>query len=467
MENCKRLILVFVVFPFSFLLAQDTWIQSYQPFGLGYYVVEDVLVCSDGGYAINGWYEDEWELEQWAFIMKADSEGNLEWATKDTANGTFYAESHAMVETDDGGFLVASRTLAGPATLTKFNSSGDIIWNEPVYDCWVRSMDKTNDGNIILAGYSMQLYKPEIKKITQEGVELWSNTFTIEGYNDFGRFNSVISSSDGGYILTGYLLSDLTQYDILVMKTDVNGDSLWARTYDAYGGGDFGQSITEDNEGEIMCTGKISHSGTRGFLWLLDENGETYWIEEVDTAIGYGHYSITSSGTEFIAITYDLDDNTIIYYFDNSYNILWDNAYPGHTGNGDKSVHILDDGIIFSNYTGYGGSDNNYINLIKTDSIGNVVSVNDEIIISTDYKLSNYPNPFNPTTTIKFELPINIRKSILEIFNVKGQIIDSFALNENQNSLQWNAEDYSSGIYLYHIRSDNQIFATNKMVLLK
>ena len=233
---------IFLFSAFCFLLstfglsADDTWIQSYQPFGLGYYVVEDVIVCSDGGYAINGWYEDEWEFEQWAFIMKADSEGNLEWATKDTANGTFYAESHAMVETDDGGFWVASRTLAGPATLTKFSSIGEIVWNDPDYDYEILSMDKTIDDNIIVAGYSIQLGKPVIRKINQEGEELLSNTFTIEGYSFYGKINSVKSSSDGGYLLTGFIMPEEGNSDILVIKTDANGDSLWARTYDGGGG---------------------------------------------------------------------------------------------------------------------------------------------------------------------------------------------------------------------------------------
>ena len=96
--------------------------------------------------------------------MKTDFNGNLEWATKDTVNGNYYAESHAVVETDDGGFLVASQTLAGPGTLTKLNSIGDIVWNEPDYDCWIKSMDKTDDGNIILAGYSFTNNKPENPK---------------------------------------------------------------------------------------------------------------------------------------------------------------------------------------------------------------------------------------------------------------------------------------------------------------
>ena len=38
------------------LFAQDTWMKTYQPFGDVDYYVEDVLVCSDGGYAINGYY---------------------------------------------------------------------------------------------------------------------------------------------------------------------------------------------------------------------------------------------------------------------------------------------------------------------------------------------------------------------------------------------------------------------------
>ena len=82
--------------------------------------------------------------------------------------------------------------------------------------------------------------------------------------------------------------------------------------------------------------------------------------------------------------------------------------------------------------------------------------------------LSNYPNPFNPTTTIKFEnmVPGKIR---IDIFNITGQFVETFYHQQTPvglHKVQFDGEDLSSGVYFYRISSNN--FAkTKKMILLK
>ena len=85
----------------------------------------------------------------------------------------------------------------------------------------------------------------------------------------------------------------------------------------------------------------------------------------------------------------------------------------------------------------------------------------------------NYPNPFNPTTTIRFDLPKATDVSIL-IFNVLGQkikTIDMSQINPGYHSIVWNAtNDYGSqvgaGMYFYQLRTDDFV-KTKKMILLK
>ncbi|MEC8689547.1 MAG: T9SS type A sorting domain-containing protein, partial [Candidatus Neomarinimicrobiota bacterium] len=85
----------------------------------------------------------------------------------------------------------------------------------------------------------------------------------------------------------------------------------------------------------------------------------------------------------------------------------------------------------------------------------------------------NYPNPFNPTTTIRFDLPKATDVSIL-IFNVLGQkikTIDMSQINPGYHSVVWNAtNDYgsqvSAGMYFYQLRT-NDFVKTKKMILLK
>ncbi len=66
----------------------------------------------------------------------------------------------------------------------------------------------------------------------------------------------------------------------------------------------------------------------------------------------------------------------------------------------------------------------------------------------------NYPNPFNPTTTIQFDLPMEALVT-LKIYNVLGQematILDRQDMNEGTQEVQFNANEFSSGIYFYRI----------------
>ena len=86
-----------------------------------------------------------------------------------------------------------------------------------------------------------------------------------------------------------------------------------------------------------------------------------------------------------------------------------------------------------------------------------------------DYKLEqNFPNPFNPKTTIRYELPQDGLVSI-EVFDILGQKIRTL-LNEfkkaDRYELEFNGDNLSSGVYLYSIRV-NDFIETKKMILLK
>ncbi|UCC44154.1 MAG: S8 family peptidase [Candidatus Zixiibacteriota bacterium] len=79
----------------------------------------------------------------------------------------------------------------------------------------------------------------------------------------------------------------------------------------------------------------------------------------------------------------------------------------------------------------------------------------------------NFPNPFNPTTTISFELP---RRSDyqLTIFNVLGRTVHTECGNAPAGKVRivWNAEEQASGVYFYRVEAGEQS-STRKMLLLK
>ena len=80
----------------------------------------------------------------------------------------------------------------------------------------------------------------------------------------------------------------------------------------------------------------------------------------------------------------------------------------------------------------------------------------------------NYPNPFNPTTNIKFQLP-NSGFVKLTVIDMLGREVETL-INENLNAgtynADWNASNYSSGVYLYKIQAGD-FSEIKKMVLVK
>ncbi|MDP8202537.1 MAG: T9SS type A sorting domain-containing protein, partial [Candidatus Tenebribacter burtonii] len=89
-------------------------------------------------------------------------------------------------------------------------------------------------------------------------------------------------------------------------------------------------------------------------------------------------------------------------------------------------------------------------------------------------QLSNYPNPFNPTTTISFSIQ-NDSEVNLSIYNIKGQKINTLAHNEftkGNHSVIWNGIDennnlVSSGVYLYKLNVNGKFESMKKCILLK
>ena len=77
----------------------------------------------------------------------------------------------------------------------------------------------------------------------------------------------------------------------------------------------------------------------------------------------------------------------------------------------------------------------------------------------------NYPNPFNPITNIKFDVQNN-ETAILTIFNIKGQIVENINFTSGTHNFEWDAQNKSSGIYYYQLKSSSYT-NTRKMILLK
>jgi len=90
--------------------------------------------------------------------------------------------------------------------------------------------------------------------------------------------------------------------------------------------------------------------------------------------------------------------------------------------------------------------------------------------LPSDYFLGqNYPNPFNPSTQIMFSTKITGNAS-LEVYNLLGQrvatLFNDIATANTLYSIQFDAENLASGVYLYSLRTQNGI-EVKKMCLIR
>ena len=107
----------------------------------------------------------------------------------------------------------------------------------------------------------------------------------------------------------------------------------------------------------------------------------------------------------------------------------------------------------------------------------------DDILCYKTELIGNYPNPFNPTTTIEFTTENTEKNTEIIIYNLKGQIIRQYSIFPDQSqapywagniqsSIVWDGTDdsnqpVSSGIYFYQLKAGNEFSETKLMLLLK
>jgi len=83
--------------------------------------------------------------------------------------------------------------------------------------------------------------------------------------------------------------------------------------------------------------------------------------------------------------------------------------------------------------------------------------------------IGNFPNPYNitkdPFTTIRFSIKEGVEKAVLTIYNTKGQLLEEQVFHSGDDSFDWNADKYNSGIYLYKLETDHYSEVKKMMVI--
>jgi hypothetical protein len=85
-----------------------------------------------------------------------------------------------------------------------------------------------------------------------------------------------------------------------------------------------------------------------------------------------------------------------------------------------------------------------------------------------DIQVSVFPNPFNATTTIQFEVPIGVSRVSLQLINVLGQTVHSFERYVTPGTMSFTLDgwDLSTGIYFLRVQA-RDLQATTKLMVLR
>ncbi|MFA4890892.1 MAG: hypothetical protein WC604_00860 [Candidatus Gracilibacteria bacterium] len=247
--------------------------------GSDYDMADSIQQTSDGGYIIAGGTISKGVGKMDAWILKLDSKGELEWDK--TFGGSEIDTAVSIQQTTDGGYIAAGWTNLkdtgnNNAWILKLNSNGDLDWNKTFggnIDTYAGSIQQTNDGGYIIAGEIGNL-NAWVFKLDLDGNLIWDKTFG--GSDDWGWALEIQQTTNGGYVVVGKTVSKSTgNEDAWIFKLDSNGNLLWDKTF---GGeyGDHAHSIQQTNDGGyIVAAGTNSKGAGDWDAWVLklDSNG--------------------------------------------------------------------------------------------------------------------------------------------------------------------------------------------------
>jgi hypothetical protein len=256
------------------------WSKTYGGSGtdFGYYVKQ----TTDNGYIIGGYTESFGAILKDAFIIKTDSNGNLLWSKMFGEGLSEYC--YAVDETSDGRYV-----LVYSKGLIKVDSIGNLVWSKK-YNANLYFFQKTNDEGFILVGdkdSSVAYNQACLIKTDSSGNILWSKKY-FDGETGYGK--SVIQTSDGGYMSTGYtrLISSSAIVGHII-KTDSSGNLIWLKQFSNPNGSSHGWSVIETDDGGFAISGDAYHyppNTEDSYLMKLSSNGNLIWSRRIGTLVG-------------------------------------------------------------------------------------------------------------------------------------------------------------------------------------
>ena len=400
----------------SLSAAQTKWWRTYggPNDDVGYAVQQ----TSDSGYVVTGQTCSRGDPFGDVYLIKTNSQGDTLWTR--SYGGAHGDLGKSVQQTADGGYIIAGGTASlGPGIpafdnvyLIKTNVSGDTLWTRAyggMNQDAANSVQQTSDSGYIVAGVTFSFGDSNgdiyLLKTNSQGDTLWTRTY---GGTKADIGTSVQQTLDGGYIVTGITMSfGAGSYDVYLVKTDAQGDTLWTRTYGG-GSADMGYSVQQTTDRGYIVAGFTASSGTgSGDVYLVktDSIGDTLWTRTYGgDSLDYGECARPTADGGYIIVGYTGavgSGDVYLVKTNASGDTLWTRTHGGmNTDLGYSVQQTADGGYIMAGYTqsfGAGGQD---IYLIKTDASGIGVSEPLTRRLAGPTRLLVQPNPFTSVARV-------------------------------------------------------------------
>lgn len=424
-------------------------------------------------------------------LIKYSKEGSLLWIKRFVNDDSTSADPKALCIDDSSNLYVTGivfRNYDYDYATVKYNKNGEFKWSK-LYHC---------------AHYNSPLsiyYKNNFIYITGTTDQVYGNTlkYNINGeliwITNFSSLGKKILVDDSNYIYIGGQSYINVYYNIFATsKYDSSGGLLWSKTYKSnnwYMPYAYLKDIAIE-KGDVYVTGICASdsSTTGGDYTTIKYNsyGDSIWTRIYKSLYYISHdnaASLISDKCENVYVTGSTDSCTPLNKFttikyDSSGSLKWVTKFPVGFGFAnyfaqfiriDTSENIY---VIGTNRINEIGYDIFILKYSTTTNISNISSV----IPNSSILYQNFPNPFNQTTKIRYQIGSteNIKSKtkngliVLKVYNILGKEVATL-VDQKQNAgvyeVIFDAENLSTGIYFYRLIANGNILNTKKLILIK
>jgi hypothetical protein len=243
------------------------------------------------------------------------------------------------------------------------------------------SVIQTHDSHYLLVGYTSSFGAGGedyyLIKADLNGDTLWTRTYGGQSYD---RAYSVIQASDLDYVIAGFTESfGVGGSDVYLIKTDSDGDTLWTKTYGDVEN-DCGYAVIETPDGGYAITGfTCGIGGANVYLIKTDSLGDTLWTKTYGGAeLDDGRSIVTTSGNGYLiaGTTFSFGAGGYDIYLirtDSLGDTLWTKTYGGSNNDYGYSVTVANGGYVIVGATRTNGIGTEDIYLIRINNNGDTL----------------------------------------------------------------------------------------------